>query len=168
MKRKSFSHMPCPIARSLEVIGDAWTLLIVRDLYFGLCSFDEILENTGIARNILSARLRKLEDDGILQKSDDPEDGRRRVYRLTPKGKDLWLVLVALMQWGDRWEAPESGPIAELYERNSGRKVPPLEIRNASGDVLTPRDVSLRTSPGDSKNEPGSKRPDRSAEAASK
>ena len=136
--------MHCPIARALEVIGDAWTLLIVRDLYFGMSRFDEMLQNTGIARNILAARLHKLEEDGILDKSDDPKDGRRKIYRLTSKGKDLWLVLVALMQWGDRWEAPESGPIAELFERSTGETLPPLEIRNDSGEVLGPKEVLLR------------------------
>ena len=73
--------MHCPIARALDVIGDAWTLLIVRDLYFGMSRFDEMLENTGIARNILAVRLHKLEEDGILDKSDDLKDGRRLQHR---------------------------------------------------------------------------------------
>lgn len=148
MKQKSFAQMPCSIARALEVVGDGWTLLIIRDLFYGASRFDQLLEYTGIARNILTSRLNKLLDDGIVEKRDNPEGGKRKIYRLTEKGRDLFPVLIALMQWGDRWEAPAKGPTVSLLERASGRPVPDMAVQNECGETLAQEDVILRPGPG--------------------
>ncbi len=140
--------MPCSVARALEVVGDGWTLLIVRDLFYGASRFDELLEHTGIARNILTSRLNKLVGDGVVEKRDNPAGGKRKVYRLTEKGRDLFAILVSLMQWGDRWEAGAAGPTLNMLDRLTGRPIPDIHVRNAEGDVVGPREVLLRPGPG--------------------
>ena len=148
MKRKSFARMPCSVARALEVVGDGWTLLVVRDLFYGASRFDELLEYTGIARNILASRLNKLVADGIVEKRDNPGGGKRKIYCLTEKGQDLFTILIALMQWGDRWEADTAGPTLSMLDRLSGDPIPDIFVRNTEGDVVGSRDVLLRPGPG--------------------
>ncbi len=148
MKRKSFARMPCSVARALEVVGDGWTLLVVRDLFYGASRFDELLEYTGIARNILTSRLNKLVADGVVEKCDNPAGGKRKIYRLTEKGQDLFTILIALMQWGDRWEADAAGPTLSMLDRSSGDPIPDIFVRNAQGDVVGSQDVLLRPGPG--------------------
>ena len=148
MKRKSFARMPCSVARALEVVGDGWTLLVVRDLFYGASRFDELLEYTGIARNILASRLNKLVADGIVEKRDNPAGGKRKIYCLTEKGQDLFTILIALMQWGDRWEADTAGPTLSMLDRLSGDPIPDIFVRNTDGDVVGSRDVLLRPGPG--------------------
>ena len=148
MKRKSFARMPCSVARALEVVGDGWTLLVVRDLFYGASRFDELLEYTGIARNILTSRLNKLVGDGVVEKRDDPAGGKRKGYRLTEKGRDLFAILITLMQWGDRWEVDAAGPTLSMLDRSSGRPIPDVHVRNAQGDVVGPQEVVLRPGPG--------------------
>ena len=103
MHRTSFEDMNCSIARSLEVIGEWWTPLILRDAFFGVTRFDEFQQRLGIARNILAARLDTLVDHGVLERRPYDEARGRYDYVLTDKGKALWPVLVALRQWGDEW-----------------------------------------------------------------
>src|SRR2546425_1135710 len=101
MRRKTFAHMNCSIARALEQIGEWWTFLILREAFMGTRRFDGFQHNLGIARNILSARLKKLVARGILRRSVAADDARRIDYRLTDKGRALFPVLMALGQWGD-------------------------------------------------------------------
>ena len=89
MRKENFKHLECPLARSLDIIGEWWSLLIVRDLFYGVNTFDLICEDLGIARNILTDRLKKFEDRGIIEKWTDKIKSRGRAYRLTKKGKDL-------------------------------------------------------------------------------
>ena len=103
MRRKTFAHMNCSIARALEQIGEWWTFLIVREALMGTRRFDRFQSNLGIARNILAARLKKLVARGILERVVAPDDGRRIEYRMTAKGRALFPVLMALREWGDRW-----------------------------------------------------------------
>ena len=103
MSRKRFEDMNCGVAQALEQVGDWWTLLIVRDAFFDKTRFSEFQASLGIAKNILSDRLRKLVDNGVLEKERLPEPGERYAYRLTKKGRDLWLVLTAMRLWSDRW-----------------------------------------------------------------
>ncbi len=113
-----FSDITCSIARTLELVGEWWTPLILRDLFVGLSSFDEIQKNLGIASNILSARLAKLRDEGLVVREPDPDDARRWRYRLSDKGRDLYPVLLALMAWGDKWlAAPGRQPLLMVHER---------------------------------------------------
>ena len=102
----TYEDQNCAIARTLELIGERWTLLIVRDAFHGLTRFDEFQRSLGTATNVLSARLQKLVDAGVL----DQPSGPRGPYQLTPKGLDLWPVVVTLLQWGERYEGNPDGP----------------------------------------------------------
>jgi DNA-binding HxlR family transcriptional regulator len=101
--RRDYAGQDCSIARALEVVGERWTLLIVRDVFLGRRRFDEFLESLGIARNVLADRLNRLVEEGILEKVRYQERPERFEYRLTPKGRDLQVALTALRQWGDRY-----------------------------------------------------------------
>src|SRR5690349_3122912 len=102
MLKRDYEGQVCSIARTLEVVGERWTLLIVRDLSLGVTRFDELLESLGIASNVLTDRLKRLVDEGIVERVRYNERPERFEYRLTAKGRELRLVLLALMQWGDR------------------------------------------------------------------
>jgi len=116
MKRKSFADMPCPIARSLNIVGEWWTLLIVRDALVGARRFEEF-RNTGIADNILSARLDLLVREGILERQLYQEHPPRHEYLLTQKGRDLLPVVVALAGWGMKWTDTPAQPPHLLHTR---------------------------------------------------
>ncbi len=146
MSRKRFNEMNCAIAQTLDVLGDWWTLLIVRDAFFGLRRFSDFQESLGIAKNILSARLRRLVDKGILVRVDAGSTGPRHEYQLTDKGEALLPLLMALRDWSDQWVfGPGHEPVV-VVERASGRRVPPLSVRSTDGHPLPRRE--LRTLPG--------------------
>jgi len=141
--------MRCSVAGALELIGDRWTLLVLRDLGLGLSKFDEFQDSSGIANTTLSTRLKHLEENGIVARTRYRERPPRDEYRLTAKGRDLWKVLTALREWGDRWDASGYGaPTIEVVDRKTGR-----ELRLALVDPETrravPRDrITLRPGPG--------------------
>ena len=114
MKRTSLEHLNCSVARSLDVIGEWWTLMIVRDVFQGKRRFEEIRQDLGISRNVLTDRLGTLVARGILHKV--PVEKGFEEYRLPPKGVDLHSVIVTVMQWGDRWEAPDGPPLELVHE----------------------------------------------------
>jgi DNA-binding HxlR family transcriptional regulator len=101
--KRDYAGQDCSIARALEVVGERWTLLIVRDAFLGLRRFDEFQESLGIARNVLASRLARLVEEGILERVRYSERPERFEYRLTPKGRDLHVALAALRQWGDAY-----------------------------------------------------------------
>ncbi|MDB5561741.1 MAG: transcriptional regulator [Hyphomicrobiales bacterium] len=144
MRRTSFEHAECPIARSLDVIGDWWSLLIVRDAFGGKRKFGDFQKNLGIAKNILAARLRSLVSHGILTLEAAEDGSPYQEYGLTAKGRDLFYVLVALRQWGDRhlFETEDVAP--ELLDRQLHRPVGQLELHAADGRLLRPGDTMLR------------------------
>ena len=107
MKRKNFDHLQCPVAAALSVIGDHWSILIVRDLFFGIGRFDELQADLGIARNILSDRLRKLTEEGIVEKV--KAVGGPVEYRLTDAGLALRKVMISLAAWGETYRPEKSG-----------------------------------------------------------
>jgi DNA-binding HxlR family transcriptional regulator len=146
MQRKSFSRMNCSIARSLEEIGEWWSLLIVRECTQGVCRFDEFQRELGIARNILTARLQRLTELGIIERFALEDRVNTDGYRLTKKGEDLYPVLVSLMQWGDRWLAPGGKPPTALIEDSTGASIERLTVRAKDGRPLSFRDV--RFAPG--------------------
>jgi DNA-binding HxlR family transcriptional regulator len=113
----------CSIARTLEVIGDRWTLLILRDAFKGVRRFDDLQRDLGIARNILTDRLQKLVDHGVLTRTPYQSRPERFEYRLTPKGRDLSPALVALMHWGDKWLAEDGRPPLVLTHKRCGQPV---------------------------------------------
>ena len=109
MQRTSFAQMRCSLARSLDLIGDWWSPLIVRDLFLGIGRFDELVEDLGISRNLLTGRLRALVASGIVDRLAYQRSPVRYEYCLTEAGRDLVPVLLSLMAWGDRWAAPKQG-----------------------------------------------------------
>lgn len=141
MKRTSLDRSQCPIARTLDVIGDWWSLLIVRDAFLGKRRFSEFQKSLGMAKNILCARLQKLVADGVLIMAPVSDGSVYQEYRLTEKGRDLYLVLVALRQWGERhlFEIGEASP--PLVDRKTGQPVKPLELRSKDRRLLGPSDL---------------------------
>src|SRR2546423_9030443 len=128
MKRISLENMQCSIAQTLEVVGEWWTLLVLREVFFGRSRFEEMQDDLGIARNILTDRLNKLVDEEILARHNVARTGARYEYRLTEKGLELFPVLVALMQWGDRWRPLPKGAPSELVHRRCNHKTTPTLV----------------------------------------
>jgi DNA-binding HxlR family transcriptional regulator len=139
--RTRFDADPCPVARSVNAIGDWWSLLIVRDAFDGSRRFGEFLRSLGIARNILTARLRALEAAGVLRVVPAPDGGSHREYHLTDKGLALFPVIVALRQWGEEQCFTPGEEHSRLLDRHSGRPLRPLEVRAADGRPVGPRDT---------------------------
>ena len=142
MQRKRFSDMPCPTARALDLIGERWTLLVIRDVFRGIRRFDELQQSLGIARNILTQRLAWLIEAGIVEKRAYAERPPRFEYRLTQKGRDLFPVIIAIMQWGQRWSPPEDTSV-RLVDRDSGAEVQPMLVDGRTGKPLEPRGLRL-------------------------
>jgi DNA-binding HxlR family transcriptional regulator len=146
MKYKSFDHMNCSLAQTLNVIGERWTLLILRDAFFGAKRFGQFERNLGIAKNILTARLNQLVDEGILEKRESPE-GAHLEYVLTRKGLDLQPVLLAMTHWGDRYKADPSGDRLVFVERSTGRPIRRMSAVSEDGRPLEPRDIQATPGP---------------------
>ena len=108
MERTSFAEMRCSLARSLDLIGDWWSPLIVRDLFLGVVRFDDLVEDLGISRNLLTRRLKALVDGGVVERNAYQLRPARYEYRLTAAGRELVPVMLALPEWGDRWAAPRA------------------------------------------------------------
>ena len=147
MKRVSFDTMHCSIAQALEVVGEWWTPLIIRDVSLGLRRFEQIQSDLGISRNILTDRLNKLVDDDILFRTNIAASGTRCDYRLTAKGLDLMPVLIALMQWGDRWAVGPEGPYTELIHTTCDHVMHPQPTCDHCGEVVTPSTTRSRPGP---------------------
>ncbi len=111
MERKSFAGMHCSVAQCLEVVGEWWSMLVLRDVFLGVTRFDDIQQRLGISRNILNQRLSHLVEAGVLERVQYSHRPPRYEYRLTDKGRDLWPVLTAMRQWGDRYAAPDGPPV---------------------------------------------------------
>jgi DNA-binding HxlR family transcriptional regulator len=145
--QRTYENQNCSIARTLELVGERWTLLIIRDVFLGLRRFDQLQQSLDVARNVLSGRLARLVEAGILERVRYQERPERHEYRLTEKGLDLFGVLVALMKWGDRWYAP-AGPPRVLRHRDCGGRVSARLMCSACGETLEPAQVRTRTGPG--------------------
>lgn len=146
MKLKKFDHMDCSLAQALDIIGERWTLLILRDVFFGIKRFDQLQANLGIARNILTERLNRLVDEQILEKRQ--AEGARFEYCLTEKGLDLQTVLLSITHWGDKHKANPNGPRTTFLEADTGKPIAPMAVRSQDGRVLTPRDIRATRGPG--------------------
>ena len=141
MKRKCLDTSNCPIARALDVIGDWWSLLIVRDAFLGKRRFGEFQKSLGLAKNILCLRLQKLVAHGVLMTSPVEDGSAYQEYRLTDKGRSLYIVLIALRQWGESHLFEKGELDLMLVDRESGQPVKPLELRSQDGRLLTPADL---------------------------
>ena len=148
MQRKSFCGMNCSIARALDEVGEWWSLLIVRECTQGRQRFDEFQNELGIARNILTSRLERLTELGIIERFPLEDRANTDGYRLTAKGEELYPVIVALMQWGDRWLCPNGKPPTKLVDDVTGRAVEKISVRDSKGNALSFRDVRFAPGPG--------------------
>ncbi|HEU4978162.1 MAG TPA: helix-turn-helix domain-containing protein [Solirubrobacteraceae bacterium] len=147
MERKSFSGMHCSVAQCLEVVGEWWSLLILRDAFLGVRRFDDFQARLGISRNILNQRLARLVESGVLAKVPYSERPPRSEYRLTEKGRDLWPVITTMRQWGDKYAAP-NGPPLELIHEACGQTSEARMVCSACGEAIGPRDVAAIPGPG--------------------
>ena len=141
MKRKSLCTTNCPIARALDVIGDWWSLLLVRDAFFGKRRFSEFHKSLGLAKNILCTRLQKLIAHGIFEACPASDGSAYQEYVLTEKGRSLYIVLVALRQWGESCLFEQGELDVLLVDRETGQPVKPLELRSQDGRLLGPADL---------------------------
>lgn len=146
MQRSSFREMHCSIGQSLEVVGEWWSLLIIRDAFMGATRFDQFQERLGIARNVLNQRLSHLVAEGVMERVAYSEHPQRFDYVLTEQGRDLWPVVVALRQWGDRWRAPDGPPLL-LTHHDCGHVADMVMVCRHCGEPVGPTDVSLLTDP---------------------
>ncbi|MGZ3440757.1 MAG: winged helix-turn-helix transcriptional regulator [Polyangia bacterium] len=149
--RKRFGDQNCSVAQALEVLGDWWTLLVVREAFFGTRRFADFEATLGISKNVLAKRLSSLVRRGVLERIDAGQHGVRYEYALTPMGKDLATVMTALRQWADRWVVGRGNEPLLVYDRRTGRPIPRLRISGDDGQPLSARDLELRPGPGASK-----------------
>jgi DNA-binding HxlR family transcriptional regulator len=147
MLKAEYATQNCSIARTLELVGERWTLLIVREAFLGTRRFDDFQRKLGVARNVLQTRLERLVDADILRRVRYQKRPPRYEYQLTRKGVDLWPVMVALLQWGDRHAAP-NGPPVILEHKDCGGEVDGRRICTRCGEELDAPDVRARRGPG--------------------
>ncbi|MFN8202401.1 MAG: helix-turn-helix domain-containing protein [Solirubrobacteraceae bacterium] len=148
MPIRAFADLNCSIAKPLSVLGERWALLVIRDVSLGRCRFDEIQGSLGVATNVLSQRLATLTDEGILERRSYSERPDRFEYHLTEKGRDLAPVLWALLRWGDKWTAGESGPPLELVHADCGEVFHMVPTCSACGKELIADRGHIRARPG--------------------
>ena len=146
MKHTSFKDMNCSLAQSLEIVGERWSLLIIRDTAFGIRRFDHIQQSLGIARNILTQRLSKLTNEGILVKARGKAG--RMEYQLTDKGWDLQPLLLSLFQWGEKYQPHPEGERMCFVDSTSGNPIQPMAVRSSDGRLLKSADVWAKRGPG--------------------
>ncbi|WP_374545959.1 winged helix-turn-helix transcriptional regulator [Rhodoblastus sp.] len=148
MERTSFAEMRCSLARALELVGDWWTPLVLRDLFIGVKRFDALAEDLGVSRNLLTRRLKALEDHGVIQRRAYQERPRRYEYGLTEAGRDLVPILIALTAWGDRWAQPEQGAPILFRHKACGCGFQPRIVCSACGKPFGADDVTPMPGPG--------------------
>ena len=144
MKRKPLGHMNCSIAQTLDVVGDPWTLLIVRDALFGTTRFDDFRQSLGIPRATLSSRLDTLVEHEVMERRRYQERPERHEYVLTEKGRDLRRVMVSLLQWGDAWSHLDPPPVT-LVDLDSGEPIEPTYVDRRTGRPLSELRVGRRS-----------------------
>ena len=147
MLNRTYDTQNCSVARSLEVVGERWSLLIVRDLMLGYRRFDELQERLGVARNVLTSRLDMLTEEGVVERRPYQERPPRYEYHLTDKGRDLWPVIMALVTWGDTHMYAGAPPVM-VEHRDCGGRVNDRRICERCGAELTYRDARVRKGPG--------------------
>jgi DNA-binding HxlR family transcriptional regulator len=148
MLGRTYESQVCSVARTLELVGERWTLLIIRDAFLGVRRFGDFAERLGIARNVLQDRLERLVEGGILEKVPYQERPLRHEYRLTAMGRDLWPSIVALLQFGDRHLATEAGPPMLLLHEGCGGELDDRRLCRTCGAAVDLRDVEAVPGPG--------------------
>ena len=147
MHRANLSTLPCSLARTLQIVGEWWTLLVLRDICFGVNRFEEIHDHLGVARNILKTRLDTLVEHGMVQRRRYQEHPQRYEYLPTDKANDLVPALLALVAWGDRWTA-DTGPPVVFTHTSCGHDTSATIVCSACSGLLTRDDVTFRPGPG--------------------
>ncbi|MEX2517806.1 MAG: helix-turn-helix domain-containing protein [Paracoccaceae bacterium] len=142
MRWNELADEACPVARGLSVIGDRWTMLVLRDCFLGVRKFESFQQRLGVTRHVLSDRLRKLESAGVLKRTPYQQRPLRLEYRLTEKGKALHPVLITLMEWANANVPAKSEPTIRLLSRSTGAPIRPMLIDAETGEELTHRAVS--------------------------
>jgi DNA-binding HxlR family transcriptional regulator len=142
-RRSRIANKECSVARAMDAIGDRWSILLLREAYYGVKRFDEFEYYVGLASNILSARLKKLVDAGIMMRVPLPEHAGRYEYVLTEKGSDFFPTYLALKKWGDDWLAEPAGPQVVFHDRTSGDQIKYPELRRADGKPLGLEDIEV-------------------------
>ena len=150
MARRSFSEVDCGLAQAAQQVGDKWTLVILRNAFNGMTRFDEFAEHLGVATNVLASRLDALVNAQILRRRKLADDGRAVEYRLTPKGHELFVLIVFLSQWGDRWMGKRRGDRLGLLDRKTQRPLRPVQVQDAEGEAVTARETLYRIGRGGS------------------
>jgi DNA-binding HxlR family transcriptional regulator len=145
MVKKSFSNMACSLAQALDVIGEWWSMLIVRDFFLGngVRRFEQLRDSLGISRNILTERLKTLTEAGVIERVPLQEGGKRCAYELTEKGVELMPTMVAMMQWGEKWQNEPKQRLVVVREKATGDEIAPLRLHNQAGEPLEMKDLFL-------------------------
>lgn len=147
MTRTSLDHHNCSFARTVDIIGDRWSLMILRDAFFGVRRFSQFKQRLGITQAVLSARLSHLVEHDLLRREVLGEDGSREEYRLTDKSRALFPVVVALMQWGDRWVHADTGAPLLLLDAETRKPLDRLAV-TAGGRAANPQRLRIKPGPG--------------------
>ncbi|MFC5819541.1 winged helix-turn-helix transcriptional regulator [Nonomuraea harbinensis] len=148
MQRTRFGDMTCSIARTLDIIGEPWSPLILRDVYVGIERFDDLQRDLGISSKVLSGRLKWLVESGVLERREYSQRPVRHEYTLTEKGLELCDLLLVLARWGDRWTSGDSGP-PTLYRHHACGRTSHVELRcSACGQPMRATDVDMLPGPG--------------------
>jgi DNA-binding HxlR family transcriptional regulator len=140
--------MRCSLARGLDMIGDWWSPLIIRDLFLDVVRFDELVEDLGISRNLLTRRLKSLAEKGVIERNLYQRRPARHEYRLTAAGRDLVPAILALTAWGDRWAGPKEGSPILFIHKTCGRQFEPLVSCSACGKAISADAVQAIAGPG--------------------
>jgi DNA-binding HxlR family transcriptional regulator len=148
MERTSFAGMRCSLARGLELIGDWWSPLIVRDLFLNVTRFDDLVEDLGISRNLLTRRLKTLIASGIVERTAYQHRPTRYEYRLSEAGRDLVPAMLALTEWGDRWASPKEGRPMLFVHKSCGHQFRPQVTCSACGEAISANAVAAVPGPG--------------------
>jgi DNA-binding HxlR family transcriptional regulator len=148
MRVSEFPRDTCSVANALEIIGDRWTIHVLRESFLGVTRFEQFRRNIGVAKNILSDRLNTLVAGGVLERRLYNERPPRYEYRLTAKGVDLYSVLIELMRWGNKWTPSADGPGVILEHRTCGKTIEPALACPECGELLEPRTLRARPGPG--------------------
>ncbi|MEK1941682.1 MAG: helix-turn-helix domain-containing protein [Pseudomonas sp.] len=147
MRWEELDQQPCSLARTLSVVGDRWTLLVLRECFMGVRRFDDFEKRLGITRHVLAERLKRLTENGVLVKGAYQQRPLREEYRLTVKGHDLYPAVLALVNWGDRHMSGEEGQPIRHVHKTCGHEVRGVLICSECGEPLLARDMSLREAP---------------------
>jgi DNA-binding HxlR family transcriptional regulator len=148
MEKSALGDFACSIARTLDIVGEWWTLLVLRDLFAGMSRFDQIQQDLGVASNVLAARLKRLLEAGLLEREVGPGDARVRIYRLTEQGRDLYPILLSLMAWGDKWLAEPGRQPVLVVHRTCGEVTAAVPSCSVCGKPLALEELDFQAGPG--------------------